>query len=229
MMSSTCWAASVRPRASRGFSFARRISSADDRAAFVAIVAEQHGGRARVQLLDLRKAQQAEQLAPDDDEERQARQRGKRSADPAERHRAREQVLDQPRDRKAKRRARPGRPAPTRTARPSESALRAGGATSSGTGAANASSSVSTRMPLGLLLRRRRDGHGRIVEPERGRPAALLVGRHSSLSPIRNCSARSMRMCGSAGAAVRSHAPAAAGGSAGSGSRRCRGRSTTGP
>src|SRR6185312_2531908 len=44
-----------------------------------------------------------------------------------------------------------------------------------------------------------REGDARIVEPERGGFARVAALAHCSLSPIRNCSARSRRMWGSAG------------------------------
>ena len=55
-------------------------------------------------------------------------------------------------------------------------------------------------LPRGGTPRFRRHHDIGIVEPERGRPAVMLV--HGILSPIRNCSARSRRIWGSIGDAV---------------------------
>ena len=154
------------------------------------------------------------------------RDRRKRDADAAEPGGAVQQVLDQVGDAEARSRAARGRPPQlqnsvaqgSRPARGAASPLHQVAATGPPRrprpAAAVAPAGPETA-PLGGSAAGDHDD-GRVIEPEGGGLAG--AGVHSSRSPIRNCSARSSRIWGSAGAPS-GHAAAAAGETARNGNR----------
>ena len=151
-----------------------------------------------------------------DDQKRQRRERRERGAERAEPGRARVEVLDQRASSRGRRRAGRARQAPTRTTCPTESgASRAAAARPAPAGRNSPAPArrAPCRVPRALVVVRPR----RRADRRDGMPRVCAA--HARRSPSRNCSARSRRMWGRAGRSTAVPARAAAGGSAGNGSR----------